>query len=313
MKFKFKIRRKPEDSVDKPVEKEKPIEEKVEQVVGKAVKKPVEKKPITQTIKQEKKKETEIPKITKKKIEKKEEKPKEKVKPKTQKKEPEKKKEEQKKKVEKTTKEEKPTPEPEITKEKVKLEEPAVQIKKEEKPVPKPEIIKETIKVEEPKVQIKEEESMLKPEEIAETVKLDEPLVQKKVQVRKIRDKPKIMIVDDEHDVLSSVEKVLKSSNYDVISLDSGEKCFDHLKRGEVPDLIVLDIMMPVLSGWEVQRRLERNIDWKDIPIIFLTARTTDAAKEMCKRLGADYVIKPFDINDLKTRIERVLKEKSNQ
>ena len=71
--------------------------------------------------------------------------------------------------------------------------------------------------------------------------------------------------------------------------------------------------MMPILSGWEVQRRLERNIDWKDIPIIFLTARTTETAKEMCKRLGADYVIKPFDITDLKNRIERVLREKSNQ
>ena len=118
------------------------------------------------------------------------------------------------------------------------------------------------------------------------------------------------MIVDDEKDILFSVEQVLKTCNYEIISIDSGEKCLDYLKRGDIPDLIILDIMMPVLSGWEVQRRLERNFEWKNIPIIFLTARTTEAAKEMCIRLGEDYITKPFDVEDLKKRVKKVLEKK---
>jgi len=109
---------------------------------------------------------------------------------------------------------------------------------------------------------------------------------------------------------LFKVEKILESSGYDVTGVDNGRDFFEILKNGEIPDLIILDIMMPVMSGWEVQRKLEENIDWKDIPIVFLTARTSDVAREMCNRLGADYIAKPFDTQDLEKRIERVLKEK---
>lgn len=125
----------------------------------------------------------------------------------------------------------------------------------------------------------------------------------------KEKKKIKIMIVDDEPDILSLVEQVMRASDYKVISVNNRRECFDILQQGETPDLIILDIMMPVMSGWDVQRRLERNLNWKDIPIIFLTARTTPTAKEMCKRLGKDYIKKPFDINDLKESIKKVLKE----
>jgi len=118
------------------------------------------------------------------------------------------------------------------------------------------------------------------------------------------------MIIDDEHDILFSVSQILELSNYEVTGVESGRECFEILQRGEIPDLIILDIMMPVMSGWEVQRKLNENIDWKDIPVVFLTARTSDVAREMCKRLGTEYIAKPFDTKDLENRIEKVLKNK---
>ena len=77
------------------------------------------------------------------------------------------------------------------------------------------------------------------------------------------------MIVDDEPDILSLVEQVMRASDYKIISVNNGGECFDILNLGETPELIILDIMMPVMSGWDVQRRLEGNLNWKDIPIIF--------------------------------------------
>ena len=299
MKIKLKVRKKTSHSKDESVEqkKEENVEEKVEQVVGRSAEKPLEQKEemaekVGKQLKTEKTVEVK-------------EKRKDKTKKQTKKKKTAKKKKTGKKKTVKT--EEKKLKKEKAEKSEQKKVTEEVKVAEEEKSIPKPEII------EEPETQIKEEEPLLKPEEIAEIIKLDTVVDDAKQDETKEKGKQKIMVVDDEHDILFSVEQVLKTSEYDVIAVDSGEKCFDHLKRGELPDLIVLDIMMPVLSGWEVQRRLERNIDWKDIPIIFLTARTTEAAKEMCKRLGADYISKPFDIDDLKQRIENILKGKSNQ
>ena len=143
--------------------------------------------------------------------------------------------------------------------------------------------------------------------------KKEEKKEESKLETKQEKTKKMIMIIDDEKDILFSVENVLKSNDYDVISIDNGKDCLETLEKGELPDLIILDIMMPMMSGWEVQRKIESNVEWKQIPIIFLTARTTPTAAEMCKRLGADYVTKPFDVNDLKNRVKKVLKEKGKE
>ena len=122
----------------------------------------------------------------------------------------------------------------------------------------------------------------------------------------------KIMIIDDDPDVLTSLEQILKKQGHKVISVDDGYDCFKILKRGEKPHLIILDIMMPVVSGWEVQRRLEEHPDWCNIPIVFLTGRTTDTARDMCKKYGIDYIEKPFDVEDLKKRIDKALRLRRN-
>lgn len=121
--------------------------------------------------------------------------------------------------------------------------------------------------------------------------------------------KKNIMVVDDNADITLAVEQGFEDLNaeYAVVSADSGEKCFQHLKNNQLPDLILLDIMMPGMSGWEVFDKLKENKDWKNIPIVFLTARTDRVAVNAGQFLGQDYVEKPFEIKDLKNRIDKVL------
>jgi len=79
------------------------------------------------------------------------------------------------------------------------------------------------------------------------------------------------------------------------------------LKENITPDIILLDIMMPHMSGWEVFDQIRKNPSWNTIPIVFLTARTDRTAKNAGSFLGEDFIEKPFDIADLKRRIEIVL------
>ncbi len=124
--------------------------------------------------------------------------------------------------------------------------------------------------------------------------------------------KKKIMIIDDDPDIRSTIEQILESQGHKTISVCDGFKFFNKLRQGEKPNLILLDIMMPAMSGWEIQRRLQANPNWKQIPIIFVTGRNTETAKEMCKKYGIDYIEKPFDINRLKKKVGKALMKKKN-
>jgi CheY-like chemotaxis protein len=120
----------------------------------------------------------------------------------------------------------------------------------------------------------------------------------------------KIIVVDDEKDQIATVKYVLKDSNkdYEIIGVDSGIKCLQFLKDNEIPDLILLDIMMPEMSGWEVFKRIRENSSWKNIPIIFLTARTDRVAKKVGDFLGDSFIEKPFDSKYFKQKIEECLR-----
>ena len=123
-------------------------------------------------------------------------------------------------------------------------------------------------------------------------------------------EKIKIMAVDDNKDVLFSIKEGLNSiSDYEVQTASSGEKCINALEEGNIPNLILMDIMMPEMDGWELTTKIKRNEDWKDIPIIFLTAKTDDLSKGLGSLTSEDYVEKPFEILDLKERIDTVLKK----
>lgn len=125
--------------------------------------------------------------------------------------------------------------------------------------------------------------------------------------------KKTVMVVDDEPDIIFSIQKGLEDLKvgYRIVSAESGEECIKLLKNNQIPDAILLDIIMPEMSGWEVYDRLKENRGWKKIPIVFLTARTDRIAINAGNFLGADYIEKPFDIEDLKTRIEKVMNEVS--
>ena len=118
----------------------------------------------------------------------------------------------------------------------------------------------------------------------------------------------KIMIVDDNPDVRKTLKRALEffNPNYHVICVESGNKCFEMLMEKKIPDLILLDIMMPGMSGWMLTDRLREENLWRNIPIIFLTGRTDKFAEEVGKRLSIDFIKKPFDLIDIKIRIDRV-------
>jgi len=121
----------------------------------------------------------------------------------------------------------------------------------------------------------------------------------------------KILTVDDEQDIIYTVKHGLEKldPDFQVNYVDSGQKCFELLEKNEIPDLILLDIMMPDMTGWEVLKKLKENPTWEKIPIIFLTARTDRVAEKAGGFLAEDYIEKPFKVEELKERIERVLKE----
>ena len=117
----------------------------------------------------------------------------------------------------------------------------------------------------------------------------------------------KILIVDDNEDILYSTKKLLsKKGNYEITTVDSGKKCLEILKSDK-PDLILLDIMMPEMDGWDVVEKMHENKEWKDIPIIFLTAKDDQLTQSVASISVEDYVVKPVDIELLVKRIEKVL------
>jgi CheY-like chemotaxis protein len=122
----------------------------------------------------------------------------------------------------------------------------------------------------------------------------------------------KIMVVDDDPDQISTVKYVLESldEDYEIIGANDGTQCLQLLKDKQIPDLILLDIMMPEMNGWEVYNHLKENSSWKDIPVIFLTARTDRIAKNAGGFLGDDYIEKPFNREDLMKRINEILNKK---
>ena len=118
----------------------------------------------------------------------------------------------------------------------------------------------------------------------------------------------KVMIVDDNPDIILSIKNVLEDSNsdYEVMCADSGKKCLELLETDK-PDLILLDIMMPGMSGWETFDKLKENTSWETIPVVFLTARTDRVARNAGGFLGEDYIEKPFELAELKQRINEII------
>ena len=119
----------------------------------------------------------------------------------------------------------------------------------------------------------------------------------------------KIMIVDDDPGVIYTIKNGLESlgSDYEIITAENGKKCLELLDKNQIPDLIILDILMPVMSGWETFQKIREKLPGEKLPIIFLTARKDQIAKNAGGFLGEDFIEKPFKLPDLKQKIDRIL------
>jgi len=117
----------------------------------------------------------------------------------------------------------------------------------------------------------------------------------------------KILIVDDEQDIVESLKFVLESYDYTCYCAYNGE---DGLKlaRDIVPDLIILDVMMPRINGYKISRLLKFDKKYKDIPILMVTARSQEEDKLIGEETGADeYITKPFDLDDVVKIVNKYL------
>jgi DNA-binding response OmpR family regulator len=119
----------------------------------------------------------------------------------------------------------------------------------------------------------------------------------------------KILIVDDEQNIVTSLEFLMKREGFQVAVANDGESALRKLAE-LLPDLVLLDVMMPKKSGFEVCQAIRANPGWKATKVIMLTAkgRETEMAKGLA--LGADaYMTKPFSTRDLIARVRKLLEE----
>ena len=126
-----------------------------------------------------------------------------------------------------------------------------------------------------------------------------------------VTDKPKkkILVVDDEPDIVTGISDRLAFEGYEVITANDGQTALS-IAREKNPDLIVLDIMLPKIDGFKVCRLLKFDKKKKHIPIIMLTAKTQETDIKTGKDMKADeYICKPFDQEELIKSIKKHLKE----
>ena len=126
--------------------------------------------------------------------------------------------------------------------------------------------------------------------------------------ITKIGDKmKKVLIVDDEQDIVESLEFVLAAAGFECHCAYNGEDGLN-LAREILPDLIILDVMMPKINGYKISRLLKYDNKYKNIPILMVTARSQDEDKQIGEETGVDeYITKPFELDDIVKKVEGYL------
>ena len=116
----------------------------------------------------------------------------------------------------------------------------------------------------------------------------------------------KVLVIDDESLILMSTEMVLESEGMEVLTAASGEEGLAKA-ASEKPDVVLLDIMMPGMDGWEVLRRLKESAETAGIPVVVFTAKENIRGRQQSIEMGAaDYFRKPFEPDDLVELVRRV-------
>jgi len=120
-------------------------------------------------------------------------------------------------------------------------------------------------------------------------------------------DKKKILVVDDNEIQLENI-RILIEEEYDVTTAESGKEALEHLVKGYFPDLILLDLLMPNMDGWETYNRLRALSFLKDVPIVFVTSVDGSLEKKHAIDIGAaDFITKPLVKKDLLEKLKNQL------
>lgn len=117
-----------------------------------------------------------------------------------------------------------------------------------------------------------------------------------------------VLIIDDEPIMRKLLEQILKE-RYEVISLENGKEALEWMYSGNIPDLVVADLNMPEINGFEYIRRVRESGFFKDLPLIVLSGEESSAERIKSLKLGAnDYLVKPFNPEELGLRIDNLIK-----
>lgn len=122
-------------------------------------------------------------------------------------------------------------------------------------------------------------------------------------------EKKRILIVDDEPEMVMNVQARLEANGYEVLSAQDGQVGLA-LAKEKMPDLLILDVMMPKMDGYKVCGLLKADSRYKNIPILMFTARAQESDAQMSRDVGAEaYINKPFDSVELLKKIQELLGE----
>ena len=126
-----------------------------------------------------------------------------------------------------------------------------------------------------------------------------------------MREPARILVVDDVPDNVDILQMRLEAQGYEVVTAPDGLEALDKIRQ-LLPDLVLLDVMMPQKSGYEVCTRMRERDDWRNIKVIMLSAKGRDAEVSKGLAIGADvYVTKPFSTRELMCKIKELLEQES--
>lgn len=119
-----------------------------------------------------------------------------------------------------------------------------------------------------------------------------------------------VLVIDDQPIMLKLLEQILKD-RYDVVALQNGKEALEWMYSGNIPDLVVADLNMPEIDGFEYIQRIRESGFFYDVPLIVLSGEESSNERIKCLKLGAnDYLIKPFNPEELRLRIDNLIRLK---
>jgi len=130
--------------------------------------------------------------------------------------------------------------------------------------------------------------------------------------IKKKTDKTKILVVDDEPNIVQTLQDRLEMNEYQVVTAGNGREGLEKVEQ-EKPDVILLDVIMPIMDGHEMLEMLRKQPGGRDVSVIMLTARsqTQDIARANACGID-DYIVKPFDLSELLEKIESVVEHRKS-